>query len=103
VWQRMKRTGRGQGGVTGGTTGGEGGDMGDNTDFKFLLNGCSIASMLPADELFSRGKLAPLCIPGEKASLPAAITTTSGELGGETCIGRGVVMWRRARMGGAGG
>jgi hypothetical protein len=104
-WARQctECAGRDQGGIAGGTKGGEGGAAGDNTDFEFLLDGCSTTSMLPADELFSEGKLALLHIPDEKASSPAAITTTSGELGGETRVGRGVVAWRRVRMGGAGG
>jgi hypothetical protein len=60
--------------VVGGTTGGEGGAMGGSTDFKFFLSGCSIASMLPADEL--RGQAHPAPHPhGQR-----------GAEGGEGCV-----------------
>ncbi|CAD6342070.1 unnamed protein product [Miscanthus lutarioriparius] len=50
-----------------------GGKAGAGADFEFLLGGCAAAcSMLPADELFSGGKLVPLHIP------PADETAAAG-------------------------
>ncbi|CAL4891044.1 unnamed protein product [Urochloa decumbens] len=46
--------------------GGKGGPSA-GADFEFLLGGCAAASMLPADELFSGGKLVPLRIPAPSA------------------------------------
>ncbi|CAN6348440.1 unnamed protein product [Urochloa humidicola] len=50
-------------------------------DFEFLLGGCAAASMLPADELFSGGKLVPLRIPApsadEEAVGPAAAQSST--------------------------
>ena len=45
---------------------------GAGADFEFLLGGCAAASMLPADELFSGGKLVPLRIPAPPAEEEAA-------------------------------
>ena len=45
---------------------------GAGADFEFLLGGCAAAcSMLPADELFSGGKLVPLRIPTPKDEMGA--------------------------------
>ncbi|KAL5225442.1 hypothetical protein ABZP36_012081 [Zizania latifolia] len=65
--------------------GGGGGDRGEaavggkaSADFEFLLAaGCSAVSMLPADELFSGGKLVPLRLPGASA-LAAAVVEGEG-------------------------
>ncbi|PAN21821.2 hypothetical protein PAHAL_3G493300 [Panicum hallii] len=46
-------------------------------DFEFLLGGCAAASMLPADELFSGGKLVPLRIPAPSAEEEAVGATAA--------------------------
>ncbi|XP_062204714.1 formin-like protein 16 [Phragmites australis] len=54
-----------------------GGKPSAGADFEFLLAGCSAVSMLPADELFSGGKLVPLRIPASAEGVPVGVEATT--------------------------
>lgn len=64
------------GGCGGGRDAAGGGGAGKaSADFEFLLAGCSaVSTMLPADELFSGGKLVPLRLPSSSGSVEVAAT-----------------------------